>query len=288
MATYRKILLATDFSEPSRGATAEALRLARRHEAELHVLYVDVVARHNPEGLDQAALADYIGGFDPVGPVVTVIATDTGEADGILRYADEKRLDLIVLGTRGRGAVSEKLLGSVAQRVMREAPVPVLLVGQMGAAPSAAGGKPVLLAPVDLSPRSGSMLARAAVLAGERGADLIVLYVLDRGRQSRDAEWPRTVNEEGARERLQAFVAGANLPIEVEQLVGSGEAVDVIFDVAATRNAELIVIAPPTGGRGWLDRLLLGSVTSRIARGAPCPVLVYREPPGAGVRRAAA
>jgi nucleotide-binding universal stress UspA family protein len=290
MTPCQKILLATDFSESSRKATIEALRVARRYQAQVHVLHVDVIARQDIEGFDHPALADYIRGFDPgaTGDIVKASVRDTSEPDGILCYAEEQGMDLIVLGTRGRGPVSERLLGSVAQRVVREALVPVLLVGMAGEMPVAGSERPVILAPVDLSERSGVAVAQAAALAVEREARLVVLYVLDRGRQSRDPEWPRTVSEEGARERLAAFVAGAGLPIEAEQRVGSGEATEVIFDVATQHGAELIVIAPPTHGRGWLDRLMLGSVTRDVIRGAPCPVLVHREPPAAQARRAAA
>lgn len=48
--------------------------------------------------------------------------------DEILRYAHDKKIDLIVMGTHGRGAVAHALLGSVAERVVRKAPCPVLTV----------------------------------------------------------------------------------------------------------------------------------------------------------------
>lgn len=300
MSAYRKILLATDFSAPARRAAGEAVRLARREKAELHLLYVDVVAQQDLEAFGHPALAGYIGRFDRklrravrrdshvhYDRLVTAVVHDSVVAHGILRYAAAKGIDLIVLGTQGRGAVKEKILGSVAQRVMREARVPVLLVGRAQASPAAAIAEPVILAPVALSERCGAPLARAAALARERGARLVVLHVIDRGRQSRDAEWPRTVTEATARKRLEAFVAAAGLPVEPEQLVASGEAAQVIFDLADRRGAELIVMAAPGRGRGWLDRLLLGSVTRKVARRAPCPVLVHREAP-VRARRAAA
>ena len=60
----------------------------------------------------------------------------------------------------------------------------------------------------------------------------------------------------------------------------------MIFDVARKRGARLIVIAPSS--HGALDRIVFGSVTQRVVRGAPCPVLIHREPAESAKDRVAA
>ena len=299
MIPYKQILLATDFSEQARKAAAEAVRIARRYQAQLHVLHVDVIALQNTDGFDHPPLADYVRSFDQVAMdavgldvgvsyrnAVTAIIRDTSEAAGILRYAAEKDIDLIVLGTHGRSPLGEAFMGSVAQRVVRESAVSVLIVGphqKSGGAP--AGGKHVILAPVDLTARSGFAMAQAGALASERSAHLLVLHALDFSRVAHDESMSREQEQEEAHDRLDQFVARAGLPVDAEPVLGVGPAADVIFDIARKREAELIVIAP--SGHGPIDRVLLGSVTKRVVRGASCPVLIHREPVEARERVAA-
>ncbi len=289
MGTYQRILLATDLSEQARKAAAEAVRLARRYGAQLHVLHVDVIAQPGIEGFEHAPLAGHVGSFDQVAldavgrdvgvsyrNTVTAIFRDTSEARGILRYAAQKNIDLIVLGTHGRGAVAEAFMGSVAQRVARESPVSVLIVGPHPFAGTADDGKPVILAPVDFGAPSAATLAHAARLATERDAHLIAVYAISRLRAGHGPEAVATAAEEEARYELERFVAGARISPEPELLVGIGHADEVIADIARKRHATLVVVAPSS--HGALDRLLLGSVTKRVVRGAPCPVLIHREP----------
>jgi nucleotide-binding universal stress UspA family protein len=299
MSTYQRILLPTDFSETSRKALAEAVRVARRHHAQLHVLHVDVLSQQTMAGFDYPPLADYIRSIDQVAldavgrdfgagycDTVPAILRDTSEAAGILRYAADKQIDLVVMGTHGRGALAEALIGSVTQRVVQEAPVPVLVVGPRRLPGAAFGGRPVVLAPVDLTAACAASLAQAGALAAERDAHLVVLHAIDpAGMEISDAHRRDQVEQE-ARERLERFVLGARLPVEAEVLVGRGYADEVIFDIAAKRTAGLIVIAPSSHGR--VERLLLGSVTRRVVRGAPVPVLVHRQPVVRTEARAAA
>lgn len=144
MIVLKHILVATDFSEPSANALAYGRDLARAYNATLHVLHVteDVLMRYSPEvgfavpelqkDLEQAARRelDAIITADDVRTlrVVPAIETATGAATGITSYATAQQIDLIIVGTHGRGAVKQFLMGSVAERVVRTAPCPVLAV----------------------------------------------------------------------------------------------------------------------------------------------------------------
>lgn len=144
MVALKKILVATDFSEPSSVALAYGRDFARSYQAQLHVLHVveDVMLRYSPEvglampqlqkDLETAARRAFetlITNDDrQTLDVVTRVETSLNIAEAITRYATENAIDLIVTGTHGRGAVKHFLMGSVAERVVRTAPCPVLTV----------------------------------------------------------------------------------------------------------------------------------------------------------------
>lgn len=121
----REILLATDFSEPSRAAARVAVEYARRFGARLHLLHVVSPTTDPAPRPTLEHLAEELGREVPV---VTAVVSGLPVAEEIVRYARTHRIDLIVVGTHGRTGPSRLLLGSVAERVVRTAPCPVLAV----------------------------------------------------------------------------------------------------------------------------------------------------------------
>jgi nucleotide-binding universal stress UspA family protein len=282
MSTYPKILLATDFSEQARAAAVEAVRLARQHQAELHVVHVEVVALQGIGLYGDVKFPEYIRSIAQLKPgadldlnyqnTVLKVVRDRSEAAGILRYAAEQGIDLIVIGTHGRNLVSEAFLGSVAQTVAREAPMSVLVVG----ARAGQAGPGCVLAPVDFSPASQAALVAAGRLAAQRAARLVAMNVVDFARVPHPEELDIGERERRAGAALQALAGGAGLPPGTETLVTVGPAAEEIVRIAMKFEASLIVIAPSS--HSGLQRLLLGSVCRPVIRSAPCPVLVHREP----------
>ena len=144
MVVLKNILVATDFSEPSAVAMAYGRNFARSYGATLHVLHVveDVMMRYSPEiafaspdlqkDFEQAArrhMDSLITADDKQTlKAVAVVETHLDVANGITAYAKANAIDLIIVGTHGRGAVRQFLMGSVAERVVRTAPCPVLAV----------------------------------------------------------------------------------------------------------------------------------------------------------------
>ena len=144
MVVLKKILVATDFSEPSGVALAYGRDLARSYGATMHLLHVvdDATVRYSTElgfalpnlqkdaeaasrrDLDRLITADDRQTLT----VVSVVETHLNVAQGITGYAKEHDIDLIIVGTHGRGAVKQFLMGSAAERVVRTAPCPVLAV----------------------------------------------------------------------------------------------------------------------------------------------------------------
>jgi universal stress protein A len=144
MVVLKNILVATDFSEPSTVALAYGRDLARSYSATLHVLHVveDVMMRYSPEvgfaipdlqrDLEKAARRDLDAAITDDDrrtlKVVAEVRTSFNVPGGVIEYARAHAIDLIIVGTHGRGAVKQLLLGSAAERVVRNAPCPVLAV----------------------------------------------------------------------------------------------------------------------------------------------------------------
>jgi nucleotide-binding universal stress UspA family protein len=146
MIVLKKILVATDFSVPSDAALEYGRELARTFAAQLIVAHVidDVSAQAygGPDALvfapdlqreiEETArrrLDELVAAEDREElRAVTVVLRSKTIAAAIAEYARDTDVDLIVLGTHGRGAVAHLLIGSVAERVVRTAPCPVLTV----------------------------------------------------------------------------------------------------------------------------------------------------------------
>jgi len=146
MITIKQILVATDFSEPSDAALTYGRELAMQFGATLHVLhvaqniylttlgaenYVAVTPGLQQEIEDSARqrLHELVIDTDGSGPpTIPVVETATSPAAAIIDYAKTHAIDAIVMGTHGRGAFAHLLMGSVAERVVRFAPCPVLTV----------------------------------------------------------------------------------------------------------------------------------------------------------------
>jgi nucleotide-binding universal stress UspA family protein len=145
MIALKNILVATDFSEPSVIALEYGRAMARTFEATLHIVHVvdtflpGMVAETAPA--DYGVLVDELAGAAQRQLEATVRDDDrrelgakaillrqVGPAQVIVRYAGSANIDLIVMGTHGRGGWSHLLMGSVAEKVVRTAPCPVLTV----------------------------------------------------------------------------------------------------------------------------------------------------------------
>lgn len=149
--SVRQILLATDFSESSDAAARVALDYARHFRARLHLVHVVWPGADKIMPQPLSALAGRLGGS-----VSVLTAVEAGSpAVQIVRYAERHGIDLIVLGTHGRTGVTRALLGSVAERVVRTAPCPVLTVPR---APRPA-------VPEEAAPEAPSLLQRCLVCA---------------------------------------------------------------------------------------------------------------------------
>ena len=137
---YDHILLPTDGSEGMATVVDHARQLAEVHGATLHVLFVanttalsDLPLESSWEGVSSALRKQGQQATDAALEQIGDVATETAVVDGspskeIVNYAEQNDCDVIVMGTHGRSGVDRLLLGSVAGRVVRSAPVPVMTV----------------------------------------------------------------------------------------------------------------------------------------------------------------
>lgn len=145
MIELKRILVPLDFSEHSGEALKYGCALSEKFGSELHLLHVlqDLVAMVPEPGLAFPPPGDYMQELQqsaeqalaklpddswPCGGTVMRCVRQGPPFVEIIRYAKENEIDLIVIGTHGRGGLAHMLLGSVAEKVIRKAPCPVLSI----------------------------------------------------------------------------------------------------------------------------------------------------------------
>ncbi len=307
MLPIHRILHPTDFSDLADEAFAYALDLALRTGAALHVLHIvdgreDYDARTHLTSVDEEALlirlreranarlsalsSEARAGLD----LVYDLAEGRHAAPAIVEHAHRRQMDLIVLGTHGRRGLRHLLLGSVAEEVLRRAPCPALVVHGQDVDPSASIDH--VVAPVDFSEHASVALAHAKHLAALYEARLTVLYVAEEHMVPFFSDTgiptftlmkidPDIVAKAGeALLQLDERTEGPEVPTSYE--VRSGQPPTEVIDFAREAEADFIVMA--TRGLAGVQRGMIGSVTERVVRAAPCPVWtvhpVAEEPAG--------
>lgn len=291
MLTLRTVLCPTDFSDVSARAETYAAALARHYDASLHLLHVDppmpVMAPYGEIPVDarlfeeqrEVAEAELVkAGERARAGGLTVETTMKGghPAREILALADRAQADMLVIGTHGRGGVEHLLLGSVAEKIMRKASCPVLVVP-----PGAPGDSDALfsriLCPIDGSAASAHALTYALSLARETDGHVTLLYVVEPVPAAGefgalDVEEYRRAGEEHARKVLREAVPDdVRTWCRLDERVATGKPSERILDAATTERADVIVMG--VRGRGAIDLLAFGSTTNEVIRRAGCPVL---------------
>lgn len=288
---FRRIVVATDFSEGSTVAARYAASIARSYHGALELVHVWHVP---PELMNEAALL----GTDAISEsrrraeerlslaqsALDLSATTRmleGKPDAALvAHAAESRAELIVTGTQGRTGLAHVLLGSVAERIARTADVPVLTVPTNApVGPDGRFSPKRLLVPVDLGPGSADALRTAVSLAAVSDGRVCAVYAWQMPfyfAAGSELAIEAQRREEG---RFDAFVRETlhALHAQVDRVCRHGAPGEVIREAAAEQRSDLVVMA--TAGRTGLEHFMLGSVTERTLRTVRLPVLTLRRPP---------
>ena len=284
----KNILFMTDFSDAANAAAPYAKELAARFGAKVHALYVRPPAV-NPmtqpsswPALEQAAkiedeghkeeLRDTFRGMDPE------ITIDERDLWSSLEQAIEKgNIDMIVMGTRGRTGIGKFLLGSVAERVFRGAPCPVMTVG-----PHAISiGKPYewfsrILFATDFSHESKAALKYAISLAEECQAHLTLLHVVEEEKAG-EVVLPADLTAVAEQQMRTLVPQEAKDWCVAEYKVAVGPVAETILQIGARQHADLIVmgIHQPSAFPGADEHLPIRTAHKVVSQ-AECPALTVR------------
>jgi nucleotide-binding universal stress UspA family protein len=200
------------------------------------------------------------------GARVRTIARLGNAADVILDVAAEEKATLVAMSTHGRSGIARWALGSVAEKVLRASPIPVLAVrsfsGETAAGTAELALKKILV-PMDAADLSKEIVGPATELAKLFGSEIVLLHVC----YGMDCTLPipQVTAADGE-------FRAAGVPVRV--VLKRGNPALEILETAAAEKADLIAMT--THGRAGLTRWTLGSVTEKVLRGSTVPLLVAR------------
>jgi len=291
------MLLAADGSEDAALAARATMNLCGEAGSDLHIIHVwhsvpsvhfDAFLRIQFEREARELLEDQVGRIESAGGTVAEAHLREGTlVDSILNLAGELEAGLVVMGSRGRGAIRRLLMGSVSEGVVHGASCPVLVMrgGEQAWPPQRVvigdDGSEEANGAGDLAARIGKPFDTKALLVRAYPR----LPEVDAEGREFDA---RMVDDELRREE-QAFIGRAK---EIEDAIGVrprieiavGDPAGMLLRAAEEGVAERTLVAVGSRGLGAVRRVRLGSVSTKVLHAAEGPVLVYPRPRNRGRR----
>jgi nucleotide-binding universal stress UspA family protein len=283
--SLERILYATDFSRQSNDALPYALSLARRYGSTLFAVHVVslVPFQLSNATLEWQAIAaqavreaeQAMAGLEPqIKGVPHELVLRKGDVwRELSTVAQDKDIDLVIVGTHGRLRASKLLMGSVAEKIFRQASCPVLTVGpNVSGEPEGIVDLRTILFPTDFSPESLAAVPYAISLAQENQARLYLLHVT-----------PGPVSasiDASLQERLNNLVTPeAQLWCDPKALVESGDAGQKILELSQELAVDLIVLGTKPVARlaGTISHVAMATAYKVVSQ-AICPVFTVRGP----------
>ena len=289
MRPIRHVLVPVDFSDLARNAFAHGAAIARRFDARLTALYVSpfyAPPEHwrtlsiPPLDLDrrralEKELREFASSSGASSAEANTIVREGDPAREVLSYASAAHVDLVVLGTHGRRGFQRWVVGSVTNRVTRNADCMVLVVPPGAAAKDS----PRVLCAVDLTESSDETIERAAAFARSMSAHLTVFHVVDgpHGYEpwvltGQTHEQARAALVETARESLEkrtARHAWGSLTAAVHVVAGEPRN-EIERALAGGFDLAVLGVRPSSG----IDRFFFGSTAQHVLHGTLRPVLL--------------
>lgn len=280
------VLVATDFSHHSDSALKFGLDFAHLYGAQAEIVYVlpteDYVIAA-PDGMlaaresarrDLLALKNNLrqsrASNEDDDPRLTMLEGPVAES--LLEWAHDKKIDLIVVGTHGRGELGKIILGSVAEKIFRQSPVPVLTIGPNMQRPHRLTRVRQILAPCDLTSKSHPAIRYACTLAEAHDSKLVVLHVIEGKDEGTKFDPERA--KMGIRDNLAEIVGKQADGLDVHYRVEFGTVASTILDVASDCDTDLVVLGVRPSS-GLLDRFMW-PIAYALVREATYPVLTIR------------
>lgn len=297
MITLNKILCPLDFSKCSRVALKNAVELAKRVQGELHLFHAiliyeadsykpddrlpdNIVSYELIEEISNQKLKNISAEYERDSFKIVIRCSRTfSAADEILNYAEDNHIDLIVMGTHGRTAISHLLLGSVAERVIRLAKCPVMIFRKEA---TNLGTSKKMLVPIDFSDHSKLALRYALELATIFGSGVTLLHSIEQPLQPAFYAVGKVsvfeMNQELSQRAIDAMAnfrnESGNQEINTDYILAEGPAYHQIVNYTRKENFDLLVIA--THGLRGLEHFLMGSTTEKVVHHVEVPVLTVK------------
>ena len=215
-------------------------------------------------------------------PLTTETICEIGSAaESILQFANDKGVDLIVMSSHGRSGLNRWVYGSVAERIMSQAPCPTLILNARH--PTSPESPEKILIPLDGSELAEKALAPALELVTALGLKLHLLRVTTSGhmRIETDSKSDLIDGIESdelleAQSYLQELTQRLNIRDAQQSVeVAKATVAEAIIDYATQNNIDLIAMS--SHGRTGLKRWVYGSVTEKVLRGACCATMIVRN-----------
>jgi nucleotide-binding universal stress UspA family protein len=300
-ASFRHILVATDFSEPSRRALCDALVLAAENNAQLSVIHVlqpdfRFAALENPPELDLERIAaekEIKRLVDDLGPkqqIDTTLVKHGPVAAQVAAVIEEKGIDLLVIGTRGRGGLKKLALGSVAEELLRVASCPVMTIGPKADIATVTNGPGFhrILFATDFGKGSAKALPLALALARAQQAKLILLHMIPpmpatstslsayapAGAAADEVgEWEESSRKRCLKQLRECLPADIGLEQEVEYVAGTDFLAEGVLAASGKFKVDLIVMGANRTASAKAAAHIPWAAVHEVVRNASCPVL---------------
>ena len=283
--TLKNILFATDFSPAANAAAPFATQIARSYGAKVFGVHVNQFNDYTavvPEawaGMAEAAEEETMEDIQRLNEQLKsveheVIIAQGSVSEAISNVIEQKEIDLVVVGTRGRTGLGKALLGSVAEQILRQAACPVLTVGPHVTMelPRGEEMRGILYA-TDLSAEYATAAPYAVSLAQENQAQLTLLHVIE-NLGAGELVAPSELVDAKMRKLRQLVPQEAELWCQPGCLVEQGEPAEKILTLARRLHANLIVLGARPA-KGFATHLDTGTV-HKVVSLANCPVLTVR------------
>lgn len=320
---YSRILVPIDGSDVAMRAVPVAARIARSTGATV-MLFEAITPMYGPVYGSALMTYEAASTLDPervlkeadeylttvaqspelAGVTVEKVAVEGYPADAILTAIEDHGIELVVMCSHGRTGISRWALGSVAQKVSRQSPVPVFVLRMLRSSPAetpAESQRPLrILVPVDSSEEAETAIAPAAALllalARQRPAELRLVLVINR-LATAVGNTPELLVERDAEGYLSRMAERLRGEYDGKLRVTTALATDVDIASAIIATAEgsdtdeaspaerSDIIAMATHGRTGFAKWSMGSVTERVLHGTTLPMLIVR--PGLGTSQPA-
>ena len=278
------ILHPTDFSESASHALRLAVHLATSHQTRLLIFHASTLhGEHLDAGSDMletyAQTARELMEKDRPGSASKLDVFEGRTVlpfDGIMEAVRDHQPDLIVIGTHGHSRFSRLLMGSTAEKVLRHAPCSVLTV-RAGMPIPENGRFRKILVPVDFSEAAGVGLDGARAIRSDDRSTLYLVHVVDPAPPMYLAGNISSYFEldPDLKDRIEANLRTWSGDIPGSKIIiAEGNPALELARLSEELKVDLIVMS--TKGLTGAEHLLVGSVTERVGRFAPVPVLAMR------------